>query len=311
MKILVMGAGALGGYFGARLFEAGHEVGFVARGAHLEAIRKNGLSVRSPRGDMHVTNAWVSDQPEDFGQADVVLFMVKNRDVEDAARAILPVLKADSFVVTCQNGVSAPERLGQIIGSAHVLPGVARTPGFVAEPGVIQHTADTDLFGFGELQGGPSLRGALLRDAFVAAGVQASVTSNMRADLWRKMATQATLASMTALTRLDIGPLLETPETEALFLAAVRETEHVAIAEVPEMQPGFAEHGLNILRGFSRYMHASMLDDLEAGKPIEVDYLSGDVVRFGRKHGIDTPLHAMFTAALWPYRDGRPDTTYG
>ncbi len=307
MKIAVMGAGALGGYFGGRLAAGGHDVTLIARGAHLAAIRADGLRIFSPKGDLHVPGIAATDDPGSVGPVDVVLFMVKNYDVDEAARAIAPIVVGDTMVVTCQNGVSAPDRVGAVIGAKHVVPGVVRMPADIPEPGVIRHGAAVDRFSFGEVGGAVSARCAAFRDALIEAGAEGVIPDDIVHDLWAKFIVQSALASITALTRLDIGPLRENPASRDLFLGAIAEANRVGRAAVPDLPEGIIEKSWEFLNGFPRTMHASMLDDLLKGRRIELDYLGGEVVRLGEKHGIPTPIHSVLTAALTPFQEGTPD----
>lgn len=307
MKIAVMGAGAMGGYFGARLAAGGQDVTLIARGAHLAAIKKNGLRLISPKGDLHLPDIRAVATPDEVGPVDVVLFMVKNYDVEDAGRSIAPLLGPDTMVVTCQNGVSAPDRLAAIIGEEHVVPGVARLPGDIAEPGVIRHSAQFDRLSFGEAGGGSSARCEAFHAALAAAGCMPDVQANIRHDLWAKFIMQASFASITSLTRLDIGPLRNTPATVELIRESMAETERVGRAVVPDLPEGYVDLAWNILGTMlPPETHASMLDDLNRGRRIENAYLSGDVVRLGAAHGVPTPIHAVFARALAPYEAGPP-----
>jgi len=306
MRIAIMGAGAMGGYFGARLAAAGNDVALIARGAHLAAIRANGLRLQSPKGDVHLPDIAATDDPASVGVVDVVMFMVKNYDVDAAAQAILPMLGADTMVVTCQNGVSAPERLAAVIGADKVVPGVARFPGDIAAPGVIRHSADSDKLSFGEVDGRVSPRVLAFQQALTRAGVTAVIPDNIIQDLWIKFVGQSALSAITTLTRLDIGPLRDTPASYQLFLDAIAEADRVGRAVVPGLPDGIAERVWGVLNSFAPTMHASMLDDLRRGKPLEVEYLSGEVVRLGRKLGIATPIHSVFLAALSPFANGAP-----
>lgn len=303
MKVAVMGAGALGGYFGGRLSQAGHEVTLIARGAHLAAIQRNGLRILSPKGDAHLTGIAAVGDPAKVGPVDVVLFMVKNIDVEGAAQAIKPMLGPETMVVTCQNGVTAWERLGAIIGEKHVVPGVARIPGAITEPGVISHPAEFDFLSFGEPDGGITPRCEALRDALAKAGTSPVLTENILHDLWTKFCGQATLASMTTLTGLDIGPIRDNPDAWALFRGAVEEGFAVARAVHPDMPDDTVDKIWAFLEKLPDTMHASMLDDLRNGKPLEHEYLSGDLVRLGKAHGVPTPIHSVLYAALKPIAD--------
>jgi len=303
MKIAVMGAGALGGYFGGRLAQAGHDVWLIARGAHLQAMQANGLQIISPKGDAQIDTIHATGDPNDVGPVDIILFMVKNGDVESAAHAIKPMIQPDTLIVTCQNGVTAWERLGTIVGTSHVIPGVARIPGMVENPGVIRHTAPLDILLFGEPDGSQSTRCETFRDILAQAGTTPIIPTNILHELWSKFCSQAALASLTTLTRLDIGPLRENAASARLFKDAILETERLARALVPDLPTDVLEHNWDFVMRLPAHMHASMLDDLLAGKPLEHEYLSGDVVRLGQRHGIPTPIHDVLYAALKPISD--------
>ena len=301
-----MGAGALGGYFGGRLAEQGHDVTLVARGAHLTALKENGLRILSPKGDANVPDIGATSDPSEIGAVDLILFTVKNQDVEIAAKAIQPLLGPDTWAVTVQNGVSAPDRLATIIGRERVVPGVVRMPGDVASPGVIRHSASFDIFQFGEFDRTLTRRVQAFRDALLDAGCMPEISPDIRAELWRKFTMQASLASFCALTRLDFGPIRDNAESASMFRASVRETAAVGQAEFPGLPSDLADSAWEFVKKLPSDGHASMLDDLNRGKPIEIDYLSGEVVRLGRKHGVPTPIHDVFLATLSPYRDGPP-----
>ena len=303
MKVAVMGAGALGGYFGGRLSQAGHEVWLIARGTHLEALKSDGLRIISPKGDAHLTDIRATGDPAEVGEVDAVFFMVKNRDVESAAQAIKSMLGAETFVVTCQNGITAWERLGAIIGAERVIPGVARIPGEITRPGVITHTAPFDSLNFAEPGGSRSNRTRRLYQALKEAGTTPFIVDNILHDLWTKFCGQSTLASLTTITGLDIGPLRETPETAALFRDAIQEAYDVGKAAVPNLPENVTDVNWEWVQNLPGHMHASMLDDLRNGKPIELEYLSGDVVRLGREYGVPTPIHRTLYAALKPIAD--------
>ena len=303
MRIAVMGAGALGGYFGGRLSQAGHDVWLIARGAHLEAIQNDGLRIISPKGDAHLTDIRATGEPAEVGVVDLVLFMVKNRDVESAGEAIRPMLGLKTFAVTCQNGITAWERLGAVIGPKRVVPGVARIPGEITRPGVVTHTAPFDSLSFGEPDGSGSERTKRLREALVEAGTSPVLVDNIKHDLWTKFCGQSALASLTTLTGLDIGPLRDTPESARLFQDAIAEAHRVGRAVLPDLPDDIPKINWGWVQRLPDHMHASMLDDLRNGKPLELEYLSGDVVRLGREHGVPTPIHSTLYAALKPMSD--------
>jgi len=304
MKIAIMGAGALGGYFGGRLAQAGNEVWLIARGAHLDALQNDGLHIISPKGDAHLSNIRATDDPSEAGIADIIMFMVKNRDVEAAAEAIKPMIGPDTLIVTCQNGVSAWERLGAIVGARHVIPGVARIPGEITRPGVITHTAELDILLFGEPDGSASTRCQMLFDLLTDAGTTPVVADNIQHELWSKMCGQSALASLTTLTGLDIGPLRENPVSAELFKNVIFEAWQVGRAIIADLPPDVPEHNWNFVERLPGHMHASMLDDLRRDKPLENEYLSGEIVRLGASHDAATPVHSVLYAALKPIADG-------
>lgn len=306
MRVAVMGAGALGGYFGGRLATAGHEVTLIARGTHLDALRRNGLTIRSPKGDAHIPDIEATDDPGDVGPVDVVIFAVKNQDVDASAKALVPVLGRGTWAITVQNGVRAPERLAEILGNERVVPGVVRMPGDISAPGVIRHSADFDFIHFGELDGQVTERVQGFRDALVEAGCMAEISTDIRTELWRKFTMQASFASVSALTRLDVGVIRESSECSSMFHSSIKETAAVAQAVLPNLGEDLSTAAWDFIQKVPPKAHASMLDDLNRGKPIEIDYLSGEVVRLGRKHGVPTPIHAFFLASLAPFRYGAP-----
>lgn len=305
MKLLVMGTGALGGYFGGRLAAQGHDVTFVARGQQLQALKENGLRLESPMGDLHLPHVQATDRPE--GNPDVVLLMVKNRDVEAAGTALLPILKPGGAVLTVQNGVSAPERLGRIIGPERVIGGSVFMPADVKAPGVIRQSSDFSIVRAGVGPGGPAKKCDALIAALCAAGVDAAQVDDIDKLLWEKLIFLGAYSALTALTRLDIGPLRTCPETRLLLRRAVEEAAAVGTAIGIRLDDDVVETQFDRLdNGVPANSHASMLDDLNRGKPLELEYLSGEIVRLGAEQGIDTPVHAFVCAALAPFADGAP-----
>ena len=307
MKIVVMGAGALGSYFGGRLQAAGHDVILVARGPHLAALREQGLRIESPAGDLALPKVHASDDPAAGGTPDVVLFMVKNYDVEEAARRLAPALGPGTLVVTCQNGVSAPKRLTAIIGEGCVHPGAVYMPADVREPGVVRHSGAFHRMVFGPFSGPAGPRARAFAEAVREAGPDCEIVDDIRAALWEKFVLLSSLAALTAVTRLDIGPVRDCPETKALLVRAVDEALAVGLADCPSLDPEAGKKALELmLEKMGPKVHASMLDDLQRGRRIEIDDLSGEIVRLGRHHGIPTPVHAFVAAVLAPYAAGPP-----
>lgn len=305
MRVTVLGAGALGGYFGARLQVQGHEVVYVARGAHLEAMQRHGLRVESPMGDIHLSEVRAVSDPRDAGEAELILFMVKNYDVEAAAESLLPTLGSDTLVLTVQNGITAPDILGEAIGAERVLPGAVYMPADIKSPGVIRHSADFHRVVFGTDFPRLSDRVNEIGQAISETGIDVTVSGDIRGVLWEKFLLMSASSSITALTRLPMGPVRETPETLTLMRRLVAETGRVARAEHPELSEGAEDKALDWLENIAPPgMRASMLDDLLRGKRLELNWLSGEVVRRGKRLGIDTPAHEFAVAALAPHAAG-------
>lgn len=307
MKIAVMGAGALGGYFGGRLAAAGADISFIARGAHLEALRSNGLKIESPLGDLHLPKVNATSDPADVGQVDTVLFLVKLYDTEEAARAIAPLLGPETSIVTFQNGVNSSERIGRIAGEDRVIPGIAVIPADVRAPGIVRHSGPFARLVFGEPDGSESTRCKALLDLLKSAGIDAEAVANIQVRVWEKFIMLSTLSAITTLTRLNIGPILADEACAELIERAAHETHAVGQKVCPDLASDAADRAVTMLRGMPGHMHASMLDDLNRGKRLELNDLSGEVVRLGREHGIATPTHEMAWRALHPYVNGQPE----
>lgn len=304
MRIAVMGAGGVGGYFGARLAQAGHDVAFVARGRHLDAMRAQGLRVRSALGDVHVPRPTVGDDPASLGVRDVVLFAVKLWDTESAAAALRPLLGPDSAVVPLQNGVESVERIGAVVGAAHVMGGVAYIAAKIAEPGVIEHTGTMARLQFGALA--PSQRAAVeaLLAACKGAGVDAEIAADIRKALWMKFVFLVALSGMTAATRQPIGAIRADADMRATFEASMRETCALARARGVALPEDFVTDRMRFGDGLPAEMKASMAHDLEAGNRLEAPWLSGAVARMAKEAGLAAPVNATLYAAVKPYCAG-------
>jgi 2-dehydropantoate 2-reductase len=307
MRVLVMGAGALGGYFGARLQAAGHRVTYVARGVHLAAMQAGGLTLDSDKGGIRLDSVEaVAEVPE--RAFDVVMIMVKAPDIEAAADAVAPGVGPDTLVVGCQNGVRAAEFLATRFGEENVAPAAVYMPAFIAAPGVIRHPAAFDGITIGALHPDGAARVAASVATLQGAGVEAEEEPEIRRQLWEKLVLVANSAALTCLTRLDLGPIRAVPETRALFEAAIEEAFAVGRAVAGIRKEAEDKARLFLLEKIPDDTHASMLDDLNAGKPLELLDLSGEIVRQGRALGIATPVHDMALAVLMPYLNGRPGT---
>ncbi|MDX2159109.1 MAG: 2-dehydropantoate 2-reductase [Hyphomicrobiaceae bacterium] len=298
MKILIMGSGGVGGYFGGRLAGAGNEVTFVARGAHLDAMRRDGLTLDSALGNLTVKPARAVADPAEAGTVDVVMFATKLGDTESAARSLGPVVGKDTTVVTFQNGVDGPEIIKGVLPGAHVVAGVARIASHISRPGVIEQRGPFARIEFGEADGSKSGRLEAFHAACKAAGIDAILSNDIQRAVWMKFAMLAPFSGLTTLTGYTAGPIRETPGTRALLEAAVKEVIAVGIAAGVRITADDFANVWKAIEANPPAMTSSMSHDRRAGKPLELDYLSGGVVRLGERHGVPTPTHRFITQAL-------------
>ncbi len=306
MQIVVMGSGGVGGYFGARLAAAGNDVTFVARGAHLEAMQSHGLRLDSEIGNLHLSPVKAVADAGAIPSADAVIFAVKLRDTEAAAEGLRPLAAKGATIFTFQNGVESGARIARIVGPGKVVEGAARISAQIAEPGVIRQIGTFAILEFGEADGKPSDRASAFHAACVAAGIDATVSDNISRTIWTKFALLAPVSGMTALTRAPIGVVRSNPKSRALLQATVEETVALGVALKAGLVPEDAPRTMKYIDGLPAPMMASMAHDLLAGKPIEVEGLSGVVARLAGENGIAAPTHAFIAAALAPFADGRP-----
>ena len=306
MRIAVMGGGAVGGYFGGLLSRAGNDVTFIARGAHLAAMQANGLTLETPKGTLEVKQARFVSDPAEVGECDVVLFAVKAYDIEAAAAPLKPLVGAGSTVISVLNGVDHQDRIGAVLGSANVIGGLALVSGVITAPGVIRYTSPMSALRFGEADGSLSVRALAFRDACAAAGFNVEVLTDIRRAQWEKFVGLATNAALTSLFRLPAGYIYHDPEIIPLARRAFAEVAAVGRAEGMPLAEDSADRALAIHQSFPKTMYASMYHDVAKGKPMELDSLSGHIVRRGRALGVPTPVHEMAYLALKPYMHGTP-----
>jgi len=301
MRIAIMGAGALGCYIGGRLIAGGNDVSFVARGAQLSALRGQGLRIESALGNLAIERISATADPNEIGPVELVLFLVKLYDTDVAARALVPLLGPDTSIISFQNGIDAWQRIGAHAGSGRVIGGVARLPCALAEPGVVRHSSGFANLQFGEFNGAASDRGGAIERILNVGGLEARAVSDIDAQIWEKFVMLSTLSGMTGLTRLPIGPILADDLCAELYRRALEEAALVAVKKCSTLPDDVAGRQMEFSRALPPTVKASMLDDLEQGKRLELNDLSGAVVRLGRELGIDTPVHATIMAALQPF----------
>jgi 2-dehydropantoate 2-reductase len=306
MKIAIVGAGGVGGYFGARLAAAGEDVWFIARGAHLDAMRRDGLQVYSGNGDVLVKPCQATEKPAEVGAADVVIVAVKLWSTQTALADAKPMVGANTAVVSFQNGVVAADQIAQAYGRSHTLGGVANIGAVIEKPGVIRHTGTMAGLTFGELDGKISPRVQALAAACTRAGIQHKAADDITRAIWEKYVFLVAASGMTSLTRLPVGPIREDPDTRALTGQVMSEAAAVGRAKGVALDADLADKLLARMDTLPREMVASMLGDLERGNRLELPWLSGGVVTMGRELGVATPANAFVYAALKLYTDGRP-----
>lgn len=304
MRIAVMGAGGVGGYFGAQLARAGHDVVFVARGRHLAALREHGLTVDSAVGPVQSLPVAATDEPGGLPPADVVMFCVKLWDVEPAAPKVAPLLAAGGIAIPFQNGVESHEMLARAVGAERVAGGVAQIGAVIRAPGVIAHTGTMAKLRVGALD--PRQR-ALLQD-FVAAGKSAGIdiehVDDIRRSLWEKFVFLVAMSGATSLARQPIGVVRADADLRAVLAASMRETVAVAAAQGVDFDGGFVERQMAFVDGLPAEMRSSMLNDLLAGNRLEAPWLAGAVARMASSAGVPAPVNSTIYAALKPYLGG-------
>src|SRR6266511_2265752 len=297
MRVAVLGSGGVGGYYGALLAKAGHDVAFIARGAHLEAMQRRGLTVRTAEGESTIPVTASADTAT-VGTVDLVLFSVKSYDTATAAQALTPLMARDAAVITLQNGLDNVEAIASVAGSEAVLAGTIYVALQLVGPGVILRTGGEGKMIFGERSGSLTERVQQVADAFRKSGISHEVSTDIRRVLWDKFLFITGIGGVTALARSGIGPLLASAAGRGLLHAACAEIVAVAQAEGAHLQPAAVAATLAQAATLPAPWRSSMARDLEEGRRLEVDALSGAVVRRGLKQGIPTPVHQTIVACL-------------
>jgi 2-dehydropantoate 2-reductase len=304
--IAIVGAGGIGGYFGARWIEAGARVSFIARGAHGEAIHKQGLRITSALGDAVVRPHQVSADPAEIGAADLLVFAVKLPDAQDAAARLKPLLRAGTVVLPLQNGVDVVDLLAREVGAGAVAVGVAQISARITSPGVVEHVGALARLRFGPLQPHQAEAMASLHALCQKAKVDAELLADPRRAVWEKFVFLVGLSSLTALTRQPVGVVRGHPELRRLLREVMAETAALARAEGVPLDEAFVDAQMAAADKLPPHVKASMLADLEAGKPLELPWLAGAVMRRSERHGLQADANRFVAAALAPYVHGAP-----
>ncbi|WP_028221106.1 ketopantoate reductase family protein [Paraburkholderia oxyphila] len=306
MKIAILGSGGVGGYFGARLAAAGYDVTFVARGKHLEAIRRNGLRVVSPMGDIEIPNARTVDAVDGVGKVDLVLVAVKLWDTESAAQSLKPLVDQGAAVVSFQNGVHKDEVLARHLPLQSIFGGVCYIASVISEPGVITHSGTMQKLTFGEYDGSQSPRVTAFYDACQIAKITAEITRDIRRLIWEKFVFLVGLSGTTASIRKPIGPIRENPRTREFLLQVMEEVVAVGRAKGVDLPADFAQDRLAFCDSIPATMTSSMHHDLERGNRLELPWLSRGVAEFGAELNIATPRNRAIADILELYTPGTP-----
>jgi 2-dehydropantoate 2-reductase len=306
MRVAVIGVGGIGGPYGASLARAGADVIFVARGAHLAAMRENGLRIEGDRGETHVRPVHATDDIASIGTVDVVLSCVKLWDVDRVAEQISPIVDPQTAVIPLQNGIDAAERMIRSLGEGPVMGGMAFVTGTIAAPGVVRQTGTYQQMTFGELDGRISERGRSFRNLCAAAGFEGILSPDIMVPIWEKFILLVPLSGLNALTRLPLGKWRDDPDLLALYEAALRETVAVGRAEGVRLPPDVFEKTVARMQSMPPHHTTSMGNDLMRRNRLELPWFAGKVAELGRRHGVPTPANGFIYAALKPYINGAP-----
>ncbi len=309
MRIAVVGAGGTGGYFGGLLARAGQDVTFIARGAHLEALRARGLTVESKLTGTFTVPVQATDAPSEVAPVDLILFCVKTYDTDTAAESIRPLIRPDTMLLSLQNGIDNEERIARAAGYTSRLGAVAYVVSAIKAPGVVAQTAGPGKIILGELSGVASARTERLRDVLQRAGIAVEVHPDIRVVLWQKFLFICAFSGVTAVTRLPIGTILADSVTSVFFRGTSEEVEAVVRAGGIDLPADCVEQAMATAAAAEPWAHGSLYHDLAGGRRLELESLNGEVVRRGREYGVSTPLNFAIYAALRPYLAGAPVLT--
>ncbi len=295
MRIAVMGAGAVGAYFGARLAAAGFEVAFVARGKHLEAMQRNGLAIKSFNGDQHIRSLFTAD-PAAVGAVDLILLCVKTYDTEVAAKQLEPLMRKDTSILTLQNGVDGPEKVAQLWGPDRTRAGVVFIAARVAYPGVIEHSAAGKIV-FGELDGTVSQATRHLHETLSQANIPCEISTEIDKVMWQKLVWNAPFCALCCLLQAPVQAILDSESLTALAVRCMEEVREAAACQGIRLEPSIAAQTLRFSQGLGGFK-PSMLQDLENGKPLEYQALNGIVRDVLSRHSRQAPVNETFYSLL-------------
>ena len=299
MKTAIIGTGGVGGYFGGRLAKAGYDVTFLARGAHLKAIQKKGLTIKSILGDFTIDPAKVTDRIDNIGSSNLIILGVKAWQVKDISKDLLTIIKKDTIVMPLQNGVMAAEELMENIKKENIIGGLCRILSKIESPGVINHYGLEPTILFGELDNTATERIDLIKTMFDKAGISSKISEDITADLWKKFI-GICVSGLLAVTKTTYGELRELKETRQLMIELLNEIFQLSQKIGIKIEPGFVEKTISVINSYPYGSTSSLTRDVWEGRPSEIEYQNGAVVRLGEKLGIETPVNRFVYNIILP-----------
>ena len=299
MKIAIIGTGGVGGYFGARLAKAGFEVSFLARGEHLKAIRNNGIIVKSILGDFEVNNINATDRMQEMQPADLVILGVKAWQIKEIRDELKTIIHPGSMVLPLQNGISATDELGETIDKSNILGGLCRIISRIESPGVINHFGINPVIVFGELDKSDSKRTRDLKAVFNKAGIDSKISDDMESEIWKKFI-GICVSGLLAVTRTTYGELRECNETRIMMIDLLGEIFLLSQKAGVTIEPDFIEKSVSFIDSFPYDSTSSLTRDVWEGRPSEIEYQNGTVVKLGEKYGVETPINRFVYNCILP-----------
>ncbi len=299
MKIAIIGTGGVGGYFGGKLAQAGNDVTFIARGEHLKAIRNSGLTVKSILGDFKIENVKATDKITDLDKPDLIILGVKAWQIKEIRTDIKTIMQPNTLVLPLQNGIMAADELSEKIDKKNILGGLCRIISKIESPGVIKHLGVKPTIVFGELDKSKTERISEIHKLFTAAGIESKISGDIEADLWRKFIAIC-VSGLLAVSHTTYGELRELKETRKMMIDLLSEIYLLSQKIGVKIEPDFLEKTISFIDTFPYKTTSSLTRDVWEGKPSEIEYQNGTVVKLGIKHGVETPVNSFVYNCILP-----------
>jgi len=299
MKIGIIGAGGVVGYFGGRIARAGYDVTFLARGEHLNTILKNGLTVKSILGDFQVKNILATDRIREINNPDLIIICVKAWQIKELREDLNKILHKESIILPLQNGVLAADELSEIIDKKNVLGGLCRIISKIESPGVINHSGIVPTITFGEFDKQKTERVKKIQEVFTAAGIESNISDDIKAELWKKFIAIC-VSGLLAVTKTTYGELRELTETRNMMIELLNEVFMLSQKMGIKIETYFIEKTVSMIDSYPYDSTSSLTRDVWEGKPSEIDYQNGTVVKLGAKYGVDTPINKFIYNCILP-----------